>query len=100
MHWNDLVRAAPDILLVMPCGFGIERTLSEMDALTGKAEWSLLRAVQNRHVYVTDGHQFFNRSGPRLLESLEILAEIIHPEVFMHGHQGNGWIVFDAEISR
>jgi iron complex transport system substrate-binding protein len=62
-----------------------------MPALTRKAEWSRLRAVRSGRVYLTDGNQYFNRPGPRLVESLEILAEILHPDVFRFGHEGTGW---------
>jgi iron complex transport system substrate-binding protein len=75
----------------MPCGFDIERTRREMPALTRKPEWPRLRAVQNRRVFLTDGNQFFNRPGPRLAESLEILAELLHPAAFHFGHEGPGW---------
>jgi iron complex transport system substrate-binding protein len=76
---------------VLPCGFDIKRTREEMPGLTRKAEWSRLRAVRNGRVYVTDGNQYFNRPGPRLVESLEILGEILRPEVFRFGHEGTGW---------
>jgi iron complex transport system substrate-binding protein len=62
-----------------------------MPALTQKPEWSHLRAVRNGRVYLTDGNQYFNRPGPRLVESLEILAEVLHPNVFHFGHEGRGW---------
>jgi iron complex transport system substrate-binding protein len=80
--WEDLAAADPDIILVMPCGFDLERAVSEMYWLTGRDGWDRLRAVRNGRVYVADGNQYFNRPGPRLVESLEILAGIAHPEVF------------------
>jgi iron complex transport system substrate-binding protein len=76
---------------VSPCGFDIKRSREEMSALTRRPEWSRLRAVRNRRVYLTDGNQYFNRPGPRLVESLEILAELLHPKVFRLGHEGMGW---------
>ncbi len=54
-------------------------------------QWKALGAVTDRRVYLTDGNAYFNRSGPRLVESLEILAEILHPERFAFGHEGSGW---------
>jgi iron complex transport system substrate-binding protein len=51
--------------------------------------------VRNRQVYLTDGNQYFNRPGPRLVQSLEILAEVLHPETFSFGHEGTGWQRFD-----
>ena len=62
-----------------------------MLVLTRKPEWPRLRAVSNGRVYLADGNQFFNRPGPRLVESLEILAELLHPAAFHLGHEGTGW---------
>ncbi len=91
MSWEELSQSDPDILVVLPCGFDMKRTREEMYWLTDRSEWSSLKAVQKGHVYVTDGHQYFNRPGPRLMESLQILAEIIHPEVFNADFEGIGW---------
>lgn len=94
MTWEELVEADPDIILILPCGYDIAKATSEMPALTRQPTWSNLRAVQNQRVFVTDGNQYFNRPGPRLVESLEILAEILHPEAFNFGHEGGGWVRF------
>jgi iron complex transport system substrate-binding protein len=94
MTWDDLVAADPDVIAVMPCGFGIERTRREMPILTDRPDWSRLTAVQTGHVFLTDGNQYFNRPGPRLVESAEILAELLHPELVSLGHEGTGWIRF------
>jgi iron complex transport system substrate-binding protein len=75
----------------MPCGFDLNRTRTEAYSLTQQPEWQQLQAVQNNQVYITDGNSYFNRPGPRLADSLEILAEIIHPEIFQYGYQGKGW---------
>ncbi len=91
MTWEDLVQKEPNVIVVLPCGFDIKRTRKEMQALTRQAEWSRLRAVRNGRVYLTDGNQYFNRPGPRLVESLEILAEVLHPAVFHFGHEEIGW---------
>ena len=84
--WDDLAAADPDIILVMPCGFDLERAVSEMHWLTQRDGWHDLRAVRNGRVFVADGNQYFNRPGPRLVESLEILAGILDPEVFPPRH--------------
>lgn len=84
--WEDLAAADPDIILVMPCGFDLKRAVSEMHWLTARDGWHGLRAVRNGRVFVADGNQYFNRPGPRLVESLEILAEILHPEIFTPRH--------------
>jgi len=75
----------------MPCGFDLARTRAEMPALTRRPDWGKLRAAKNRRVFLTDGNQYFNRPGPRLVESLEILAEVLHPGVFNFGHERTGW---------
>ena len=92
MTWEELVARDPDIIFVSPCGFDIARTLQEMHSLSGRPEWKSLKAVPAGRVFVADGNQYFNRPGPRLAESLEILAEIIHPNVFHFGHEGSGWV--------
>jgi iron complex transport system substrate-binding protein len=79
------------VIVALPCGWEIERARQEMPALTQRAGWSDLKAVRTGRVVVADGNQYFNRPGPRLMESLEILAEVLHPELFRFGHEGKGW---------
>lgn len=92
MTFDDLAKADPDVIVTMPCGFDIPRTRAELPALTEMPGWSNLRAVREGRVFLTDGNQYFNRPGPRLAESAEILAEILHPETFRFGHKERGWI--------
>ena len=89
--FETLAAADPDVIAILPCGFDIERTCREMPPLVNHPGWSQLAAVRNRRVFVTDGNQYFNRPGPRVVESAEILAEILHPELFDFGHHGSGW---------
>ncbi|HZT82844.1 MAG TPA: cobalamin-binding protein [Gemmataceae bacterium] len=91
MTWEELAAKDPDVIVVLPCGFDIARARRDMPVLTTKPEWPRLRAVRERRVFLADGNQFFNRPGPRLVESLEILAEMLHPEAFRFGHEGTGW---------
>lgn len=91
LTWEQLVAEDPEVIFVMPCGWEIARARQEMEPLTCKPEWPRLRAVQAGRVYLADGNQYFNRPGPRLVESLEILAEVLHPEAFSFGHEGTGW---------
>jgi len=91
LNWEAVLGHDPEIIVAMPCGFSLARTQQELTALTGRPDWTKLRAARNRRVYLTDGSQFFNRPGPRLVESLEILAEIIQPKLFRFGHEGRGW---------
>ena len=91
LSWRQLCDADPDVVLLMPCGFDIPRTRRDLPVLANKPEWQNLRAVQSGRVFLADGNQFFNRPGPRLVESLEILAELLHPDLFSFGHEGSGW---------
>lgn len=92
--WEDIRLHNPDIIVVMPCGFSIGRTLTEMDVLLKSPGFDELKAVKNNRVYIADGNQYFNRPGPRIVDSIEILAEIINPKQFIFGYEGEGWIRF------
>jgi iron complex transport system substrate-binding protein len=92
MTFEALIAADPDMILVLPCGFDIARSRAELPVLTDRPEWRRLRAVAQNRIYVCDGNQYFNRPGPRLVDSLEILAEILHPNHFRFGHEGTGWV--------
>jgi iron complex transport system substrate-binding protein len=94
MTWEALVASDPDVIIALPCGYDLERTREDMLLLVAQPEWRELRAVRERRVYVTDGNQYFNRPGPRLVDSLEILGEILHPREFAFGHRGRGWDSF------
>jgi iron complex transport system substrate-binding protein len=78
-RWEAVRDADPDCLLVAPCGFGLERTLSEMHVMEALPGWRDLRAVREGRVFVADGDLYFNRSSPSVFTSIEILAEILHP---------------------
>lgn len=91
MSWKDITDADPDVLIVAPCGFDIAKTIEDMPLLKEKQGWLKLQAVKNKQVYLVDGNQFFNRPGPRVLESLQIMAEILHPDEFKFGHEGKAW---------
>lgn len=89
--WEELEAADPDVIMVNPCGFTLDRVRGELAPMTGHPAWSGLRAVAAGRVFLADGHHYFNRPGPRLVESVEILAELLHPGVFDFGHEGRGW---------
>ena len=91
MTWDELVSANPDVILALPCGFDLERTRSEMYWLAERSGWHSLKAVQHGRVFVCDGNQFMNRPGPRLVESLQIFAEILHPALFAPKLEHIGW---------
>ena len=92
LEWKTLVESDPDVILLLPCGFKIAQTVRDLNLLTTNAAWAELRAVKEGRVYLIDGHHFFNRPGPRLVESAEIVAEILHSDQFSFGHRGTGWI--------
>ncbi|HAA91356.1 MAG TPA: cobalamin-binding protein, partial [Rhodospirillaceae bacterium] len=94
MEWEDLKTADPDVIVVMPCGFDIARSRAEMPALIEQSGWENLAAVKSNQVFLTDGNQYFNRPGPRVVESLEILTEVFHPKDFTPTHLGRGWEQF------
>jgi len=93
VSWEQIQQSDPDIIIIMPCGWDIERTRQEMPILMKNHGWHQLKAVRQGQVFLTDGNQYFNRPGPRLVESLEILAEIMHPQIFSFGHQAKGWVL-------
>jgi iron complex transport system substrate-binding protein len=95
LDWASLIEADPQVILLLPCGFKIAQTIRDLNLLTENPAWANLRAVKHGRVYLIDGHHFFNRPGPRLVESAEIVAEILHPERFSFGHRGTGWISID-----
>lgn len=92
LQWETLREADPEVLLIFPCGFSIAQTLRDMDKLTERAGWPDLRAVRTGDVFIMDGNHFFNRPGPRLVDSLRIIAEILHPDRFSFGHQNQAWV--------
>ncbi len=94
VKWENIQQANPDVIVVMPCGFSIERTMKEMNILLELPGFAELSAVKNNRLYITDGNQYFNRPGPRIVDSIEVIAEIIHPKLFNFGYEGNGWIKF------
>jgi iron complex transport system substrate-binding protein len=99
LEWSYLIEADPDVILLFPCGFKIAQTIGDLDLLRANPDWANLRAVKDRRVYVIDGHHFFNRPGPRLVESAEMVAEILHPDRFAFGHHGTGWITLEDVAS-
>jgi iron complex transport system substrate-binding protein len=89
--WEALAAADPDVLVCAPCGFDLARTLRELAGPAARPEWRALRAVREGRVFAVDGSAFFSRPGPRLVDSIEILGEILHPERFAPRHRSTGW---------
>lgn len=84
----------PDIIVVAPCGFTLDRTLQEIGLLLSLPGWSGLSAVKNNEIYIADGNQYFNRSSQKVVDTIELLAEIINPKQFVFGYEGKGWLRF------
>lgn len=97
LSMDELAASEPEVIAIMPCGFDIERSLREMKSVTSSPQWKHLPAVRNERVYVTDGNQYFNRPGPRVVESAEILSECLHPGCFDFRHRGTGWIPWRSD---
>ena len=91
LSWEELQGEDPDVLVLSPCGFSIERTLQDIAILQEHPAWQSLRAVKNRRVYAIDGNQYLNRSGPRLVESAELLGRVIWGEQLGVEVDANGW---------
>lgn len=88
--WNDIVKAAPEVMFILPCGFGLDRAAQELPKAASNPEWNRLPAVQSGEVYLVDGPSYFNGAGPRLVDGIEILAGLLHPDRFPKLHR-KGW---------
>ncbi len=88
---DELLEADPEKILVMPCGYDLHKTRREMAPLTEWEHWKELSAVRKSEVYLLEGNQYFNRPGPRIADSMRILAEVLHPEHFEPERKGKGW---------
>ena len=78
--WDTLADYQPEVIVITPCGFKIPQSQADLPLLTAHPQWRTLPAVQAGRVYVADGNAYYNRPGPRIVESAEILAEMLHPE--------------------
>ncbi|MQF91055.1 MAG: hypothetical protein FI715_10830 [SAR202 cluster bacterium] len=82
LDWDEVVASQPEVIIMMQCGFDVKRALEDMPIMSAKDGWASLPAVKNNRVYVIDAGAYTSRSGPRLVTGLEIMAEMIHPEIF------------------
>jgi iron complex transport system substrate-binding protein len=89
--WEQVRAADPEYLIVAPCGFDLNRTLREIPTLEALPGWSELRAVREGHVAYADGNRYFNRSGTTVVQTVEILAEILHGVTLEQTHRGQAW---------
>jgi len=82
IKWEDVLQWKPEVLIVMPCGFGLEKAVEETRQLTSYPGWDDLPAVRDGRVYAVDANSYFARPGPRVVEGTELLAHLLHPELF------------------
>jgi len=97
LPFEALQKADPEIIVIAPCGFDLTRTLAELPALTNRPRWRDLAAVRAGRAFAADGNFYFNRSGPMLFDTPEILAEMLHPDQFPPRHEGTIWRRLPAE---
>jgi iron complex transport system substrate-binding protein len=97
LEWDALVAADPDVIVMMPCGYQIPQTLGDLAPLVGRPGWQDLSAVRQRRVFVADGHHYFNRPGPRLVESARIIAETI--AAGDAASAGDGWLRLEGALA-
>jgi len=97
MQWEELAASDPDAIVCLPCGYDLAKASAEMHWLTARPGWSQLRAVREGRVFAADGNQYLNRPGPRVVESLQILAEVLYPEAFEPALAGAAWEKYTAE---
>ncbi len=83
MSFEDISKADPEIIVMMPCGFSAERTLQEYsDFLENDKDWKKLNAVKNNQIFFVNANAFFSKPSIRTITGIEILAKIIHPKEF------------------
>jgi len=92
MLWDELIAADPEVIIVAPCGFDLTRCLAELPLLQAKPGWAKIDAVLNGRVFFADGNAYFNRPGPRLADSAEILAQVLHGEPELPNHEAVAWV--------
>ena len=94
--WQAVLDADPDVLVISPCGFGLARAEQEMHLIASLPGYAELAAARAHKVFVADGNLYFNRSSPSLFDTPEILAEMLHPNVFPPRREGTAWRHFSA----
>ena len=98
LSFEELEQKNPQVLILMPCGYSLEKTRKEFDAVIEKYPWQRLQAFKTGQVFLVDANSYFSRSGPRLVEGLELLAEILHPEYFTNVAPVHSYIRFEFRV--
>ncbi len=82
MPWADVIKWSPEVIVFSPCGFNLEKALEQVGYLEAQPGWADLPAVRNGRVFAVDANSYFARPGPRVVDGTELLAHLIHPELF------------------
>jgi iron complex transport system substrate-binding protein len=98
--WSRIADYDPEIIILMPCGFTLARTVEEFPRVRFPDEWASLGAARSGHVYAVNGSAYFNRPGPRIVDGLKILAEIMHPELFPRAMPPEAWKRLEVDSVR
>ncbi len=93
--WDSVAKWAPEILVFMPCGYGLEAAIEQAKGLADVPGFETLPAAQRRQVYAVDASAYFARPGPRVVQGTELLAHLVHPEIFEWQGGGDGFRLFD-----
>ena len=91
ISWADVVAWKPEVLILMPCGFDLAQTIEQSQQLFNYPGWSTLPAVRDGRVYAVDANSYFARPGPRVVDGTELLAHLIHPELFSWNGSSNAY---------
>jgi iron complex transport system substrate-binding protein len=95
--WEDVLKWAPEVLIITPCGFNLEKVIEESQRLVNYPGWFELPAVCNERVYAVDANSYFARPGPRVVDGTELLAHLIHPELFDWNGPASAYQRFDPK---
>lgn len=93
ISWDEILNLNPDILIIAPCGFDIKRTKKELDLIRNKKGFKNLKAVRNKKVFLVNGDLYLTRPGPKLVEGIEIIAQILYPQEFKRKYDTNSYQV-------
>jgi iron complex transport system substrate-binding protein len=94
--WEDVLKWGPEVLIITPCGFNLEKVIEESQRLVDYPGWFELPAVRNGRVFAVDANSYFARPGPRVVDGTELLAHLIHPELFDWPGPASAYQLFDA----
>ncbi len=97
--WTDVLAWAPEVIVFSPCGFGLEKALEQGGHLESQTGWKDLPAVRNRRVFAVDANSYFARPGPRVVDGTELLAHLIHPELFAWNGREDAFRAIEASNS-